>query len=65
MMTMKERVESALHSAISETRWAIRELDAAIKRRDNEAVGHWLAAADYWSKRTEEFEKQLREVSAS
>ena len=63
MMTMKDRVESAQHTAIAETQWSIRELAAAVERRDNEAVSHWLATADYWTKRALEFEKQLKEVN--
>ena len=62
-MTMKERTESALHTAIMETSWAIRELAAAEERKDTEAISHWLAAAAWWSKRTEEYEKQLKEVN--
>lgn len=65
MMTMKDRVASALHTAIAETQWAIKELAAAVERNDNEAISHWLATADYWTKRTLEFEKQLKEVDAN
>ena len=53
-MTMKERIESALHTAVSETKSAIRELAAATKRGDDEAVAHWQAATNYWVNKIEE-----------
>ena len=63
MMTMKERIESALHTAVSETKSAIRELAAATKRGDDEAVAHWQAATNYWVNKIEERIKQLKEVN--
>ena len=64
MMTMKDRIESALHTAVSESRSAVRELTAAAKRRDEEAIAAWQAAADYWISRIEHYTEQLKEVNA-
>ena len=64
-MTIKERIESALHTAISESRTAVRELVAATRRHDDEAVAYWEKAANYWLDRIGHYTQQLKEVDAN
>ena len=64
-MTQKERIESALNTAVSETKAAIRELTAAAVRQDAEAVTFWQKAATYWTDKINERIKQLKEVNAN
>ena len=64
-MTIKERIESALHTAISECRHAIQELSAAAMRHDYHAVGYWEETAKYWTGRIEHYVQQLKEVNAN
>ena len=63
-MTQKERVESALHTAVTESQHTVKEIAAAAKRGDDEAVAYWQAAAEYWIDRIEHYAKQLKEVDA-
>ena len=63
MMTMKDRIESAIHTAISESRHAVQELDAAAMRRDVHAIGYWSEMSKYWISRIEYYTQQLKEVN--
>ena len=62
MMTMKDRIESALHTAISESRHAAQELAAAAMRHDLRAIGYWQEMSQYWLGRIEYYAQQLKEV---
>ena len=63
MMTMKDRIESALHTAISESRHAIEELSAAAMRHDPRSIGYWEEMSKYWLGRIEHYAQQLKEVN--
>ena len=63
MMTQKERLESALRSALSENQSAFHQFNAACRRRDKEAIEYWRSAWTYWSQRIDQYEKQLKEVN--
>ena len=63
MMTQKERLESALHTAISESRHAVKELSAAAMRQDYHAIGYWEETSKYWIGRIEYYTQQLKEVN--
>lgn len=63
MMTMKERIESAQHTAVSESRHAIQELGDAAMRHDCRAIGYWQEMARYWISRIEYYTQQLKEVN--
>ena len=60
MLSMKERLESALSSAWSENNRAYKEFGHACKRRDQEGIKYWESAWRYWSGRIDEISAQLK-----
>ena len=62
-MTQKERIESALHTAVSEAQHAVQELSAAAMRHDCWAIGYWEQTAKCWISRIEYYTQQLKEVN--
>ena len=64
-MTQKERIESKLHTAISESKHAIKELADAAMRHDCWSVGYWEEMSRIRINEIEDYAQQLKEVNAN